>query len=74
MFMVTSIKKVATLNIQHCRRFQLTVINVQHSTLRTAPNSSLASPTIQHSTFNTQHCAQRTTQHSTLPKASINGH
>ena len=53
--MVTSIKKVATLNIQHCRRFQLTVINVQHSTLPTA--------TIQHSTFNTQHCASRIIQH-----------
>ena len=32
------------------------VINVQHSTLRFARNSTSASPTIQHSTFNTQHC------------------
>ena len=44
------------LNIQHCRRLQLMVINVQHSTLRFARNSTSASPTIQHSTFNTQHC------------------
>ena len=47
-------------------------VNIQNSTLRFARNSTSASPTIQHSTFNTQHCAQRTTQHSTLPKASIN--
>ena len=41
-------------------------VNIQNSTLRFARNSTSASPTIQHSTFNTQHCAQRTTQHSTL--------
>ena len=44
-------------------------VNIQNSTLRFARNSTSASPTIQHSTFNTQHCAQRTTQHSTLRTA-----
>ena len=43
------------LNKMECKVRTKLDVNIQNSTLRTAHNSTSAEPTIQHSTFNTQH-------------------